>query len=168
VIDIQKIKELTKNSKLIEFAEFVIAKTDDKDFPDYKKMDLMKIAGLVKHIWVLDFRNGVENGVLFQFTGTHLDEHYGRNLLGVKLEDAYTGEDYETVIEKHYYKVYTEKNTAYTKRVVHFSDEYIDKIKIVETVLFPCSNNNRDIDYGIGFVEYSYIPDYIDPKYVLL
>ena len=73
MIDIQKIKELTKNSKLIEFAEFVIAETDDKDFPDYNILHLMKIPGLINHIRDLDFSNGVEYGVLFQFIGTHLD-----------------------------------------------------------------------------------------------
>ena len=168
MIDIQKIKELTKNSKLIEFAEFVIAETGDKDFPDYKKMDLMKIASLVTHIWVFDFRNGVENDVPLIFSGTHVDSHHGRNVTGLLSAETYAGDDYEIVIDEIYFNVYRQKKTAYTKRIVHYLDGYIDKIKIAESMLFPCSNNNNDIDYEIGFSEYSIVYKSIVAKYVLL
>ena len=168
MIDIQKIKELTTNSKLIEFSEFVIAETGDKDFPDYKKMDLMKIANLVTHIWVFDFRNGVENDVPLLFSGTHIDSHHGRNVTGLMAAETYAGDDYEIVIKKVYFNVFRQKKTAYTKRSVHYVDNYIDKIKLTESILFPCSNNNNDIDYGIGFSEYSNINEPIVANYVLL
>jgi len=168
VINIQEIRELTTNSKLIEFTQYVLSETGDKDFPDYKKMDLMKIAGLVSHIWVFDFRNGVENGVPYHFSGTYVDQHFGKNLTGMKLEAAYSGEDYEEAVKNLYHNVYLQKKTAYSRRNVHFSDEYIDKVKIAETIMFACSNNNNDIDFGIGFAEYFFADKTIANQYLLL
>ncbi|MBT7943628.1 MAG: PAS domain-containing protein [Alphaproteobacteria bacterium] len=166
--NIQDVRALTTNSKLIEFAQFVFSEKGDRDFPDYKKIDLMKIARLVSHVWVLDFRNGLEDGVPFHFSGTHIDTQYGRNLTGVDVEIAYSGEDFKEVINGYYYNVYVQKKTAYTKRTVHYSDDYIDKIKMVETILIPCSHNNNDIDFGLGFAEYSLADETIENQYLLL
>ena len=70
MIDLQKIKSLGASSNLIEFTEFLIEEKGDKTFPDYRTLDLMKIPKLVPYIWVIDFRNGIDDGMLFHFRNT--------------------------------------------------------------------------------------------------
>ncbi len=116
MIDLRKIKELTTNSKLIEFAEFVIAETGDRRFPDYKKIDLMKIPKLVSNIWVFDFRNGISDGMQYLFSGTAIDAHFGKNIMGLRFEDVYFAEDAKKLIENSHHQVYLQGKIGYTHR----------------------------------------------------
>ena len=70
LINIEKIRDRTQDQDILDFAEFVLAETGNRNFPDYKKMDLMKIAHLVAHIWVFDFTHGLEDGLIFHFSGS--------------------------------------------------------------------------------------------------
>jgi len=78
MIDPQSIKGRTQDLDIQVFAEFVIAEAEGKNFPDYIAMGLMKIAKIVSHIWVFDFRNGLDDGLLFHFSGSAVDAHFGR------------------------------------------------------------------------------------------
>lgn len=168
MIAIEKIRALTPNPKIIQFSEFVIAQAGEKKFPDYQEMDLMEIPQLVRHIWVFDFRNGVKNGVPFHFSGTHMDNFFKRNITGEKVEDVYQGNDANEILEGCYYKVYAQKKIAYTIRVATYKDKIIDKTVKTETILFPCSNNNMNINFGVGLVEYTFGADLVNSQYLLL
>ena len=159
---------MTTNSNLIEFAEFVIDETGDSDLPDYKTMDLMKISRLVSNIWVYDFRDGVNNGVRFHFSGTKVDEQFGMNVMGHRIEDIYVAEDKEALLEGSHYKVYLEKKVGYTHRNVNYKTIKGDRITHVETLMFPCSSDNENVDFGLGLVEYKYSDTSVVNTYVLL
>jgi len=168
VITIGKIRERVEDPDLLEFAEFVLAETGDRDFPDYKKLDLMKIARLVTYLWVFDFKNGLDDGLIFHFSGTKIDSHFDRNVTGLDFEKIYAGEHYEELIEQSYRQVYLQKRPCYTRRVDYYSDEFIDKHPKVETVLFPCSSNGEDINYGLGMTKFTYSDQEFDPEFILL
>ncbi|MBO6518560.1 MAG: hypothetical protein JJ900_16825 [Rhodospirillales bacterium] len=152
---IEQIRELTDNPRLLGFAEFVLDQAGDAPFPDYKKIDLMDIAPLVRFVWVIDFRNGIQNRPKFVFSGTQLDEHYGMNIVGKCFEEIYVEGDFDRAITGNYYQVYAQKKVAYTFRRAHYFDDYVDRYKCAEAIAFPCSANGTDIDYGLGFIEYS-------------
>jgi hypothetical protein len=84
MIDLQKIKSLGVSSNLIEFTEFLIEEKGDKTFPDYRTLDLMKIPKLVPYIWVIDFRNGIDDGMLF-----HFQEHRLMPTMVTTLQDIF-------------------------------------------------------------------------------
>ncbi len=168
MIRIEAIEALTANPKLIEFARFVIAETGERAFPDYKAMDLMRIAPLVTHVWVLDFRDGVGDGPPLHFSGTHIDANYEKNITGKSFEEIYAGEDFEQAITGCYYQVYRQKKVCYSHRVAHYMDDRIDKYKLIEAILLPCSGDGEVIDFGIGFSEYSFSKTDIEPRYILL
>jgi len=156
MITIEKIRDLTGNPKLLEFCEFIISETGENRFPDYKKIDLMKIAPLVQHVWVLDFRNGVDNGVPVIFSGTHIDNHFGMNITGKCMEKIYVEDDFDVAVRGNYYQVHLQKRGCYTKRLAHYYDEKIDRYETVEAMVFPCSANNDEINYGLGFGQYTF------------
>lgn len=168
MIRIEAIEALTANPKLIAFARFVIAETGEGAFPDYKAMDLMRIASLVTHVWVLDFRDGVGDGPTFHFSGTHIDANYEKNITGKSFEEIYAGEDFDRVITGCYYQVHLQKKVCYTHRVVHYTDARIDKYKLIESILLPCSGDGEAIDFGIGYAEYSFSKTDIEPRYIVL
>jgi hypothetical protein len=55
--------------------------------PAYKSLDLMDIPRLVPHIWVIDARRGIDDGLMILFSGTDIDLHFGRNLMGSYLTE---------------------------------------------------------------------------------
>jgi len=169
MIDIQEIKQLSSNPKLIEFAEFVISEAGDRNFPDYKKIDLMEIARLVSNIWVYDFRDGVSDGLLFHFSGTNVDEQYQMNVTGRRLEDLYNGEDKEELIKGNYHQVYLQKRVGYTRRNVAYKLlKSGERITHVENIMFPCSADDENIDFGLGYVEYGFSGVSVVNTYMLL
>jgi hypothetical protein len=155
LISIEDIRRITANPKLLEFCRFVIAQAGQRHFPDYRSIDLMEIAPLVKHVWVIDFRDGVENRPTLLFTGTHIDAHYGMNITGKCFEDIYVEDDFDTAIGNNYYQVYLQKKVSFTRRLAHYHDDRVDRFETIEAMLFPCSSNDEVIDFGIGYVEYS-------------
>jgi hypothetical protein len=168
MIDPSQIQALTDNSKILALTLFLADHCGDRPFVDYKKLDLMEIPRLVPNIWVLDFRNGIKDGVPFHFSGTTLDTHFGRNITGLKVGEHYSGQDYKRVVEELYFNVYTQKKIAFAKRRVHFSDDFIDRINVAESILFPCSGNGTEINFAIGVSEYYLEETPGEDVYVLL
>lgn len=168
MIDIQTIKDRTQDQDFWTFAAFVIAEAEGKNFPDYKAMDLMKIAKIVSHIWVFDFRNGLDDGLLFHFSGTDIDALFGRTLTGLDFEKIYPGDHYEELIEDTYHQVYLQKRPCFTRRIEHSADVLIDKYTTVETTMFPCSSDDETINFGLGMTKYIHSKHQGGPEFVLL
>ncbi len=152
---IERICTLTDNPRLIRFAEFVIGEAGGRRFPTYKSVDLMTIAPLVQHVWVLDFTKGVDNQPKIVFSGTHIDAHYGMNVIGKCLEEIYVEDDFDQAVRGNYYQVCAQKKVAYTRRFARYHNDRVDRYRTAEAIMFPCSSNDEDIDYGLAFMEYS-------------
>ena len=165
---LDSIRKLSGNKIITRFAEFVISESGEQVFPDYKTLDLMKIANLVQYTWVIDFTNGIEEGLLLHFSGTKRDDHYGRNCTGLKLNDLYTGEYSEQLIEQGYNQVYLQGKTCFSKRSdVHFINDR-SKYRVVESLMFPCSSNQKEINYGLGITEFIINSTVLEPQILLL
>lgn len=164
----QQIEGLTDNPDFHKFAVFILDSLGDAPFPDYKKIDLMRIPSLVPHIWVLDFEEIKTKGCRFVFSGTEVDYHYNRNITGEYLEKLYTGNDYEKLIEKGYRSVHTEKKAYYTHRSVHFNDGYVEKYRHIEAMMVPCSSDGEHINYGLGLAYYNITGEPTEAVYSLL
>ena len=74
---------------------------------------------------------------------------------GFNFEKIYTGEHYEELIHRSYHQVYLQKHPCYTRRLGYYSDDFIDKHPSVETVPFPCSSNDDDINFGLGMTKFT-------------
>ena len=168
MIDIQEIKKVTTDSNLIKFAEYVISESVGNDFPDYNKVDLMMIPRLVSHIWAFDFRNGLSDGLLYHFSGSEVDERYGQNVMGCRLEDVYEGDDLEELVEGLYYPMFTQKKLAYSLRNIDFKTRKMDHITRIETLMFPCSSDGKNIDFALGCASYGQYDGSIVNQYLLL
>ena len=119
VIDLKKIKSLGVCPDLIEFTEFLIEEKGERTFPDYQKLNLMNVPGLVPHLWVFDFRNGMDDGLLFHFSGTKIDSHYGYNITSHIMEDCYNWNYPDELIDGCYRQVYLQKKIGHTSREVN-------------------------------------------------
>jgi hypothetical protein len=168
MIDLQTIKERTQEQDLWTFAEFVIAEAEGKNYPDYKAMDLMKIAHIVSYTWVFDFRNGLDDGLLFHFTGTATDSHFGRTLTGLDFEKVYPGEYFEELIENTLHQAFIQKRPCYTRRSECYHDNLIEKYNTIESIMFPCSSDDKNINFGLGLTKYIHSKHEGEPEFVLL
>lgn len=154
MIDIQKIKELTTNSKIIEFAEFVISESGEKEFANYKELDAMKIPRLIPHFFVFDYRRGIDDGLLIHHSGTFMDSFFGENITGHYEEEYYkSASDKESLIDL-YRTAYSSKKTAYACREIDFDINY-KKFKHAESVVFQSSSDGEILDFGLGIAIYS-------------
>jgi len=158
MIDIQVIKDLTTDPKLIEFAEFVIAETGDQPFPDYKKMDLMKIPSLVRYVFVIKVEEKEGKRLLFHFSGSGFDELYDKNVTGLYLEDFYTGSNKETVIQINNDTIDKQRPGYFYNRAVFMGGTY-QKNRTIRRVSFPCSSNGKDINFVIGIVLFDLVDE---------
>ena len=168
MISIDKIAALTENPRLLEFSEFMISEAADLAYPDYRTMDLMKIARLVSQIFVLDYRAGFDGGVLIHFSGTGIDDLFGRNITGLRSDQFYSGADRNLFLTKLYFDASQTGLPAYTRRSVHFKDATIDKNRIIENIMFPCSSDGTSINFGVGYTQYSPSTRQIENQYILV
>ena len=170
MIDLLKIKSHGVGSNLIEFTKFLIGEKGDKKFPDFRKLDLMKVANLVSHTWVFDFRNGIDDGFLFQFSGTKIDNQFGRNVTGHTLEDCYPGKLTDEIFNQCYRQVYLQKRIGFTRRFDPFVKEgdYNYRNRIIETLLFPCSEDDQTINFGIGIANFIGSSEKFEPVFTVL
>ncbi|NQW00986.1 MAG: hypothetical protein HQ483_14875 [Rhodospirillales bacterium] len=168
MISFDKITALSDNPKILAFAEFVISEAGDRPYPDYRQIDLMKVAGLVSHVFVLDYRAGFEGGILIHFSGTEIDDLFGHNITGQRSDTFYSGDDIGVFIMKLYRQAYVTGQPAYTRRSVHFKDATIDKNRIVENIMFPCSSDGDTIDFGLGFAQFTLTNAQIENRYILI
>jgi len=168
MISIEVIKKLGVGSTLLEFAEFLIQEKGDRQFPDYHKLDLMKVPRLVPNVWVIDFRGGIADGMLFHFSGTAMDSQYGYNITGHTWEDCYTGEFGTSVLQYCYHPVFLEKKTGFTRRIDRFVSDHLDTHRTIEALLFPCSEDDDLINFGIGITAFSSANQEFEPIFTAL
>jgi len=168
MIDPQSIKGRTQDLDIQVFAEFVIAEAEGENLPDYIAKDLMKIAKIVSHILVFDFRNGLDDGLLFQFSGSAVDAHFGRALTGLDFAKIYPGAYSQELIENAYFQVFLQKHPCYTHKIEHYHDDLIDKYNTIETAMFPCSTDDKTINFAIGLTKYTQSKYEGGPEFVLL
>jgi len=167
MIDVKKIESLGVSSSKLEFTEFLIESKGSKTFPDYKKLDLMKVPRLVPHVWVFNFKNGIDDGLLYHFSGTKLDENYGQNVTGKKMEDVYPGIFKDEILDC-FRQVYLQKKIAYTFRSDEISEFGYIKYRIVESLLFPCSEDDQIVNFAIGIFSFTIGNEKIEPTFLIL
>jgi hypothetical protein len=164
-----QVSEITDNQPLLQFCDFVLAETKNGELPDYEKMDLMEIPSLVPNIFVHDYREGIEDGLLIKFSGTKLDENYGQVVQGRYLQDTYTGDDGEDKYLPLHYEAISRKKPFYANRTVHYnSASYGEKFRMSEALFFPCSSDQVSVNYAMGIVFFEFVSEFIYPKYIIL
>jgi hypothetical protein len=152
-----KIRDLTDNKLILNFCDFVLEDVKAGSFPDYNKINLMTVPKLVPNIYVIDFRKGVENGLLMKFSGTKIDKHFGQNIQGKYLEETYTGDDKKEILFELYRICFFDKKPIFANRVVHYDEGKTNARYRLSTLLFlPCSSDGEEINFGVGMVSYTY------------
>lgn len=168
MVDVEKIAALTGNRKLLEFSKFIILETGGRSYPNYRDIDLMKIAPLVSQVFVIDFRAGTAGEFVIHFSGSGIDDLFGRNIVGLEFKEFYTGSDAADFVANLYQRAYETGVPAFTRRWVHFKDARIDKNRTIENIMFPCSSDGSTIDFGLGYAHYSLRRHESDNVYTLI
>ncbi|WNK01461.1 hypothetical protein L2D14_08500 [Thalassospiraceae bacterium LMO-JJ14] len=148
-----QIAELGATAKHIAFCEFIDANLNGAAMPDYKSLDLMKIPHLVPNIWVLDAREGGGKELKFLFTGTVIDRHFGRNMMGGYLAKNYAG-NYAKEVYAAYCSVFADKKPVYTERSDYYPDVEPEVERRIKVILLPCSSNGEIVDFAIGLTTF--------------
>ncbi len=168
MIDINAIKDLTADESILRFATFVIAETGNRHFPDYRKMDLMKIPNLVSNIWVYDYGNDPDEGLIYHFSGTQIDEYFGRNVTGLAFQQVYTGTQEEQLVSRVHARVRHEGKVGFTKRHDVFQFGSVEKPRKIESLSFPCSSDDQTPNFGIGITYFTFGAEAFEPVYIVL
>ena len=150
--DFDYVRSLTSNTRILEFCAFLIEERGDNLYPRYNIRKLMSIPHLVPNIFAFDYRNGIKNGMMVAHSGTNIDKEYGFNLSGDTIETYYTGDDNREDVLNGYRRSYREKKKFYSRRAIHIKKNRWDPHHVAESLLFPCSENQIDIDFGWGMV----------------
>lgn len=150
-IDIQKLRELAADERIIAFAGFINTNADGKAFPDYETMNLMDIAALVSHVCVIKVTPMNGKRLLFHFSGTAFDDLYEKNTQGLYLEDFYTGDNKETVIANNN-AIIDERRTYYFVNTARFRQPSYEKRRKIIRLGVPCSSDGETINYTISLV----------------
>ena len=164
---IDAITRLSENPQLVEFSSFILSQSEAGTLPDYLNIDLMEIPHLVPHVFALDVLNSSEK-LIVKYCGTKIDEFYGTNMTGKNVVDRYKGEESFAEIEAIFWQSIHTKKASYTVRSVHLENEYVDKFKVAETVMFPCSSDGATVNYTIGFADFYNTPSHLEPCITLI
>jgi len=164
---IDTIKLLSRNPKLVEFSSFILSQFEAGALPDYRNINLMEIPHLVPHVFALDVLNSSEK-LIVKYCGTKIDEFYGTNMTGKSIVDRYKGEERFDEVEAIFWQSIHAQKPSYTVRSVHLENEYVDKFKVAETVMFPCSSDGATVNYTIGFADFYNTPSHLEPCITLI
>lgn len=162
-----EIKRLSDNSGLLQFSEFILAQVADKGLPDYENLDLMEVPKLVPHIFVFDVLKSPDK-LRIKYCGTVLDEIYGTNMMGKCVFEFYNGRDSFEEIESLFREAIATKTPCYTRRAIHLKNKYVDKYRIAESILFPCSSVDGVVNFTVGFGDYYVVPEEVDKSTTLV
>jgi len=153
MIDREYLQFLGASEKHLRLADFLAEQTESAHFVDYASLNLMAIPDLVPHIWVLDFRDGISAGLLFKFSGTKIDERFGENLMGKRLEEVYDGHFNDQVFNA-YRDVYRKRQGVFVTRSDFYERHGENSERSIAVMLLPCSSNGLKINYGLGLTTF--------------
>lgn len=132
-------------------------------------IDLMAMPKLVPNIYILDFRKGIDDGLLMKFAGTEVERNYPTRLQGNYLDKAYTGHDSKELFMNVYRRAYQHGESFFTRRVVRYEEENDDqKYRLATALFFTCFSGTGDVDYGIGLAFYDFARESIDPVFCIV
>lgn len=151
----ENIASLTENSKILDFADFVLAGLNDGDLPDYSSLDIVSDSKFMPQLVVIDYRDGIEKGVLVDFSGPKINDNFGRSLQGQYLEDVYTGVEIKYKLLEFFHSLFTTKRAFFISSCVHYEQPDNSWVyKHSDGLFFPCSSDKSNVDYGVGLVDY--------------
>jgi hypothetical protein len=115
----------------------------------------MKIPKLVPYIWVINFRNGIDDGMFF-----HFQEHRLMPTMVTTLQDIYLKIIIPENILMKCSMVVTDRPTYRkikhnSREDVYRTDENVKQQKI-QSLLVPCSEDDQNINYGIGVTNFEF------------
>lgn len=164
-----RVAALTDVSMVREFCDFIIAGLAGRALPVYEIIDLMKVPHLAPHIFVHDYRGGIERGMLVKFSGTAIDEHYGKVLQGRYVEEVYTGDDGATHYFPLHYQAIADCRPFFARRSIAFDQgRPTERYKQSTTLYFPCSPDGKTANYGIGVVVFGPAQEESGSVYLIL
>lgn len=165
----QTVRQLTDDPYIHEFCDFVLSCLGDRSLPDRQAIDLMKIPKLVPNIFIHDYRDGLDKGMMVNFSGTAIDAHYGKVLQGSYIEEFYTGNDGPDLYFPLHRQAIDNRRPFFARRAVYFDQgKMSEKFRLSTTLFFPCSSNGKDVNYGIGIVCFSFADTGTEPIYMVL
>jgi hypothetical protein len=160
---------LTADPVILEFCEFILGGMGGRVLPDYNEIDLMQAPRLAPHVFVHDYRDGTEPGMLVKFSGTAIDEHYGKVLQGRYLEEFYTGDDGPDRYFPLHRRAISERRPFFAARPVRYDEGTPrERRKQSTTLYFPCSSDGQVVNFGIGVVTFDGVAECMEPLYLIL
>lgn len=150
-VDTSLLTRLDAHSKIIEFANYINIVADVAPFPDYLAMDLMNVASLVSNIYVVKVEPKDDKRLLIHFSGTNIDDLYERNVTGHYLEDIYTGDNREAVMD-NMNALIDQKQSYYFVDTAEYKQASYQKRRIMKRIACPCSSDGETINYLVGLV----------------
>lgn len=165
----EQVAEATDAPVILGFCDFILGGVGDRPLPDYASINLMLVPRLTPHLFVHDYRAGWGQGMLVKFSGTELDEHYGKVLQGHVVEDYYTGDDADRLFPLHYQALEARRPFLAKRSILFDAGLPTERLKRSTVLFFPCSSDDgATVDFGIGATVYDRAKDGEEPIYRLL
>jgi len=166
---LEAIKAINLEDDFICFAAHVLSSSNDEDYPNMANIDLMEIPRLVPNVYILDFRQGIEDGLLMKFAGTAVEANYPSRLQGGYLDKLYTGHDAKELFMDVYRRSYLHAESFFTRRIVRYiENNENEKYRLATVLFFVCFTDDRDVDHGICFAKYEFCQHKVEPIFQLI
>ncbi len=166
---LEGIKALNIEDDFISFATHVLSSGNDDNYPNLANIDFMEIPRLVPNVYILDFRQGIEDGLLMKFAGTAVEANYPSRLQGGYLDKLYTGHDAKELFMDVYRRSYRHAESFFTRRIVQYMENNEDeKYRLATVLFFVCFSDDRNVEYGIGFAKYEFCQHNVEPIFYLI
>ncbi len=166
---LEAIKALNIGDDFTCFAAHVLSSGSDQNYPNLANIDLMEIPRLVPNVYILDFRQGIEDGLLMKFVGTAVEANYPSRLQGGYLDKLYTGHDAKELFMDVYRRSYLHAESFFTRRIVRYIvNNENEKYRLATVLFFICFSDDGNVDYGIGFAKYEFCQLKVEPVFQLI
>ena len=164
--DLEYVRSLTTSPRLHDFAAFIDEERGDNVYPWFNVRSIVRVPQLAPNVFAFDFRNGLKDGLLIAHAGTDLDREYGFNITGATVDSIYPIDANRENVLEGYRCAYREKKKFYSRRTIQIGENDWNPHRVAESLLFPCSENQIDINYGWGILIFETVETIPPNKYV--
>ena len=144
--------ELTANRSVLRFCEFVFRDVAWGRLPDYARIEFIRIPDLAPMCFAVDVRGGVEGGLPIKYSGTAIDDHFGRNVQGMRLAEVHPDPSRFLRVREMYRRCIVDRTACFRRRASRYNHRIVGSLDGVQDLfLIPCVNRDGDaVEFVVG------------------
>lgn len=147
---LDQLRELTRSRQIKEYLEYCLSIRGDAGVPVYEDFNPLDLPSIVPQLFILDIRRGWDTGLHIKFSGTTIDDHFGRNVQAMTLEEVYRGDPERERLIGKYHRCANAREVFFRQRDASFEWERGDYARGAQDMLIVPMTSRDEPDLGVG------------------